>query len=77
MIYLHKILQYGNKSNVMVWWSSDVHANNNMLNHNFACKPMQMPFDIKKVTKLHLEGFATETNKNWNVCYAEFAMGSI
>lgn len=20
--------QYGNKSNVMVWWSSDVHANN-------------------------------------------------
>lgn len=36
----------------------------NMLNHNFACKPMQMPFDIKKVTKLNLEGFATETAKS-------------
>lgn len=74
MTYLHKILQYGNKFNVMVWWSSDVHANNNMLNHNFACKPMQMHFDIKKVTKLNLERFATATAKNWN---AEFAMGSI
>lgn len=62
----------------MVWWNSDVHANNvNMLNHNFACKPMQMPFDIKKVTKLNLEGFATETAKSWNVHYPEFAMGSI
>lgn len=49
----------------------------NMLNHNFACKPMQMPFDIKKVTKLNLEGFATETAKSWNVHYLEFAMGSI
>lgn len=73
----HKTLQYGNKSSVMVWWNSDVHANNvNMLNHNFACKPMQMPFDIKKVTKLNLEGFATETAKSWNVHYPEFAMGS-
>lgn len=76
--HLHKTLQYGNKSSVMVWWNSDVHANNvNMLNHNFACKPMQMPFDIKKVTKLNLEGFATETAKSWNVHYPEFAMGSI
>lgn len=76
--YLHKILQYGNKSSVMVWGNSDVHANSvNMLNHNFACKPMQMSFDIKKVTKLNLEGFATETAKSWNVHYSEFAMGSI
>lgn len=47
--YLHGILQYGNKPSIMVWWNSDVHANKvNVLNHNFACKPMQMPFDIKK-----------------------------
>jgi len=38
---------------------------------------MQMPFDIKKVTKLNLEGFATLTAKSWNVHYSEFAMGGI